>query len=55
MMLKKTTRLGAIGILLSTAAFADGHMDAMSAEDLLPLARRKDRHGLFLHQPHRQS
>ena len=33
------TRLGAIGILLSSAALADGHVDAMSPEELLPLAQ----------------
>ena len=31
------TRLGAIGILLSSAALADGHVDAMSPEELLLL------------------
>ncbi|MFQ6548124.1 ABC transporter substrate-binding protein [Aestuariibius sp. 2305UL40-4] len=33
------TRLGAIAILLSTAALADGHLDEMGPEDLLPLAQ----------------
>lgn len=35
------TRLGAIGILLSSAAMADGHFDAMSPEELLPLAQEE--------------
>ncbi|MEJ6395831.1 hypothetical protein V8J82_21410 [Gymnodinialimonas sp. 2305UL16-5] len=33
-----TTRLGAIGIVLSTAAFADGHLDEMTTDELLPMA-----------------
>lgn len=32
-------RLGAIGILLCSAAAADGHLDTMSAAELLPLAQ----------------
>lgn len=33
------TRLGAIGVLLSSAALADGHFDGMSPQELLPLAQ----------------
>ncbi|MCR9237834.1 MAG: ABC transporter substrate-binding protein [Alphaproteobacteria bacterium] len=40
-MFKKATCFGAIGILLSAAAFADDHMDSMSAEELLPLAQEE--------------
>ncbi|MGJ8534498.1 MAG: ABC transporter substrate-binding protein [Alphaproteobacteria bacterium] len=40
-MFKKATCFGAIGILLSAAAFADSHMDSMSAEELLPLAQEE--------------
>ena len=32
------TRLGAIGILMSTSAMAGGHLDGMTPDDLLPLA-----------------
>ena len=32
------TRLGAIGLLLSTAAMADGHLNEMGPEELRPLA-----------------
>lgn len=39
MTFSKIARLGAIGILLSSAALADGHLDGMGADDLLPLAR----------------
>lgn len=35
------TRLGAIGIVLSTAALADGHLDGMTPEELLPLAQQE--------------
>ncbi|NSX55068.1 ABC transporter substrate-binding protein [Parasulfitobacter algicola] len=35
------TRLGAMCILLSTAAFADGHLDEMTPNDLLPLAQQE--------------
>ncbi|MDX8354732.1 hypothetical protein [Cognatiyoonia sp. IB215182] len=34
-----TTRLGAIGILMSTAAMAGGHLNEMGPEELLPLAQ----------------
>ncbi len=37
----KATRFGAIGIFLASAAYADGHMDAMTAEELLPLAQQE--------------
>lgn len=33
------TRLGAIGVLLSSAALADGHFDGMSPQELLPLVQ----------------
>ena len=33
------TRLGAIGILLSTAALADGHLNEMGPEEILPIAQ----------------
>ena len=36
-----TLRLGAIGILLASAAMADEHMDAMGPEELLPLAQQE--------------
>lgn len=35
------TRLGAIGIFLSTAALADGHIDNMTPQDLLPRAQEE--------------
>lgn len=35
------TRLGAIGIVLSSAALADGHLNEMGPEDLLPLAQEE--------------
>lgn len=37
----RTTCFGAIGILLSTSAMADGHLNTMSAGDLLPLAQEE--------------
>ena len=37
----QATCFGAIGILLSSAALADGHLDTMSAEDLLPMAEEE--------------
>ena len=37
----KATRFGAIGILMSTAALADGHLDQMGPDDLLPLAQEE--------------
>lgn len=41
MSLLNATRFGAIGILLSSAALADGHLDAMGPEELLPLAQEE--------------
>ncbi|MCK0168197.1 ABC transporter substrate-binding protein [Jannaschia sp. S6380] len=38
---RNATRLGAIGILLSSAALADGHLDEMGPEELLPLAQEE--------------
>ncbi|MBY4893590.1 hypothetical protein KUL25_12535 [Rhodobacteraceae bacterium N5(2021)] len=35
------TRLGAIGKVMSTAAMADGHLDGLTPEDLLPLAQEE--------------
>lgn len=37
----QATCFGAIGILLSSAAMADGHLDTLSAEDLLPMAQEE--------------
>ncbi len=37
----KATRLSAIGILLSSAALADGHLNEMGPEELLPLAQEE--------------
>ena len=37
----QATCFGAIGILLSSAALADGHLDTLFAEDLLPMAEEE--------------
>jgi iron(III) transport system substrate-binding protein len=41
MTLFNLTRFGAISILLSSAALADGHLDTMGPEELLPLAQEE--------------
>jgi len=41
MKLLTATRLGALGLLFSASAWADGHLDKMSAEELLPLAQKE--------------